>query len=62
MRCIGINRVKLNSQEGREELIKKVKILRSHHYTDEEVALDLGLTESEIKELDKLDAYVNSLI
>lgn len=62
MRCIGLNRVKLNTREGCEELIKKIKVLRSHHYSNEEIIVDLGLTESELNMLDQIDAFNDSLV
>lgn len=48
--------------QGRQELLRRVEVLRSHKYADEEIALDLGLTVMDLNALEKGYAFVDSLI
>ena len=34
----------IKTSQGRQELLRRVEVLRSHRYKDEEIALDLGLS------------------
>lgn len=52
----------VKTSQGRAELIRKVEVLRSHKYTDEEIALDLGLTMTDLKALENGYVFVDSLI
>ena len=48
--------------QGRQELLRRVEVLRSHKYADEEIALDLGLTVKDLNALENGYAFVDSLI
>ena len=52
----------IKTSKGRQELLRRVEVLRSHRYTDEEIALDLGLTVRDLKALENGYAFVDSLI
>lgn len=52
----------IKTSQGRQELLRRVEVLRSHRYTDEEIALDLGLTVSDLNALENGYAFVDSLI
>lgn len=52
----------IKTSQGRQELLRRVEVLRSHRYTDEEIALDLGLTVRDLKALENGYAFVDSLI
>ena len=52
----------VKTSKGRRELIRKAEVLRSHKYTDEEIAVDLGLTVQDLNALENGYAFVDSLI
>ena len=52
----------VKTSKGRRELIRKAEVLRSHKYTDEEIAVDLGLTVQDLKALENGYVFVDSLI
>ena len=52
----------IKTSKGRRELIRKAEVLRSHKYTDEEIAVDLGLTVQDLKALENGYVFVDSLI
>ena len=52
----------IKTSKGRQELLRRVEVLRSHRYTDEEIALDLGLTVRDLKALENGYAFVDSLV
>ena len=53
---------KITTIEGRAEMIERAHRLRSHKYTDEEIAVDLGLTVQDLKALENGYVFVDSLI
>ena len=52
----------IKTSQGRQELLRRVEVLRSHRYTDEEIALDLDLTVRDLKALENGYAFVDSLV
>lgn len=52
----------LKTSQGRQELLRRVRVLRSHKYKDEEIALDLGLTVRDLNALENGYAFVDCLI
>lgn len=52
----------LKTSQGRQELLRRVEVLRSHKYKDEEIALDLGLTVRDLNALENGYAFVDGLI
>lgn len=52
----------LKTSKGRQELLRRVEVLRSHRYKDEEIALDLGLTVRDLNALENGYAFVDCLI
>ena len=52
----------IKTSQGRQELLRRVEVLRSHRYTDEEIALDLGLTVRDLNALENGYVFVDSLI
>ena len=52
----------LKTSQGRQELLRRVEVLRSHKYADEEIALDLGLTVKDLNALENGYTFVDSLI
>lgn len=52
----------LKTSQGRQELLRRVEVLRSHKYKDEEIALDLGLTVRDLNALENGYAFVDCLI
>lgn len=52
----------IKTSQGRQELLRRVEVLRSHKYRDEEIALDLGLTVRDLKALENGYAFVDSLV
>lgn len=52
----------VKTSRGRRELIRKAEVLRAHKYTDEEIAVDLGLTVQDLKALENGYVFVDSLI
>lgn len=52
---------KITTQKGRAEMIERANKLRRHKYTDEEIALDLGLTLEDFEALENGYIFVDSL-
>lgn len=52
----------IKTSQGRQELLRRVEVLRSHRYTDEEIALDLGLTVRDLKALENGYVFIDSLV
>ena len=52
----------VKTSKGRKELIREAEVLRAHKYTDEEIAVDLGLTVQDLKALENGYVFVDSLI
>ena len=53
---------KLYTSEGRQEMLRRIHILKSHKYSDEECAVDLGITELDVKLLQEWEEFEDSLI
>lgn len=53
---------KITTVEGRAEMIERAHRLRSHKYTDEEIAVDLGLSLRDLKALENAYAFMDSLV
>ena len=53
---------KLYTAEGREEMRRKVDILRRHKYSDEEIAVDLNISILDVKLLQEWEEFENSLV
>ena len=53
---------KLFTAEGRQEALKRIRTLKSHHYSDEECAIELDITELDVKLLQEWEVFEDCLV